>query len=211
MHDQLGNHRVVKRRTDRCRPHAHRRPSTRPAATPKPAVLVAQATRANPRPQAKSHGPGFPAQIRASIREILACDRVNLRLRQRQRLATSRRAIATPPRSSPVTASVTGCSTCKRVFISMKIKVHAAAGSFDDELHRSGADIVHCCALPPRQPGAHALATTSSGQARRGRFFQSPFGDGAAPSNPARADGRLAVARRVAKHLDLTMPRGCCT
>jgi hypothetical protein len=59
---------------------------------------------------------GFSAQMRASI--AWPCD-AQLVLLQRQRLALATRNCHST-RSSPVMASVTGCSTCRRVFISMK-------------------------------------------------------------------------------------------
>ena len=46
-------------------------------------------------------------------------------LREAAAARRRRRAVASSTRSSPVTASVTGCSTCRRVFISMKKKPSA--------------------------------------------------------------------------------------
>jgi hypothetical protein len=55
------------------------------------------------------------------MRASMAWPRIaaQLLLQQRQRLAAATRSCHST-RSSPVMASVTGCSTCSRVFISMK-------------------------------------------------------------------------------------------
>ena len=100
----------------------------------------------------------------------------------------------------PVTSSVTGCSTCRRVFISRKKKRAVLAG---DELHRAGAVVAD--GLGQRDGLlAHGLARLGIEQ-RRGRFLDHLL--------VAALDGAFALAEiddvavLVAQHLDLDVAR----
>ena len=90
-------------------------------------------------------------------------------LPQRQRLA--RRHAQLPfDEVQPVTASVTGCSTCSRVFISMKKKSRTAPLRvlLDDELHRTRAHIAHG---PRRRHGCRRAMRVRSSALRPARRF----------------------------------------
>ena len=118
--DDLGEHRVVVRARPRCRPRPRSRPGPPRPGCPGPASrrepLRGSRSRRAGRSAAGSHGPD-PRRRGAP--------------RSRGRVGSSppRPSGSVPPqatsscrrtRSRPVTISVTGCSTCRRVFISRK-------------------------------------------------------------------------------------------
>ena len=103
-------------------------------------------------------------------------------------------------RSRPVIISVTGCSTCRRVFISMKKN---GAVLRRDELDRSGADIADRLG---RRDGRRAhLPRGARRHARRGRLLQHFL---VAALHRAIAFEQIdAIAVRVGEDLDLDMAR----
>ena len=72
-------------------------------------------------------------------------------------------------RSTPNTASVTGCSTCSRVFISRKKK----PSSRQHELDRAGALVARrpARARPPPRPSARAAASSTAGEGASSTTF----------------------------------------
>ena len=117
---------------------------------------------------------------------------------ERQRAALGDRQLQ-PTRSRPVTHSVTGCSTCSRVFISRKKNSPAGAS---EELDRAGADVAD-------RAGGRDRRVAAAGPAARRRppATASPrrsSGAGAGSSTPARrAPPRC---RAVGDDLDLDVP-----
>ncbi len=94
-------------------------------------------------------------------------------------------------RSRPVTISVTGCSTCSRVFISMKKKRAVLLG---DELDRARADVAD--GLRRGDRGLAHRAASLGRHARAPAPPRAPSGGGAAPSSRARTDARRCRACR---------------
>ena len=89
-------------------------------------------------------------------------------------------------RSRPVIASVTGCSTCSRVFISMNQKPSALqpVRAVGDELDRAGAHIAD--RLRGRDRGAAHARAQGRASCRAPALPRSPSGGGAAASSRAR-------------------------
>ena len=106
-------------------------------------------------------------------------------------------------RSSPVTISVTGCSTCRRVFISMK-KNSSGRSADDDELDGARAGVAARC-------GRWRTAAAPM----RARVAGSSSGDGASSTTfwwrrcrlHSRSPRCDHVAVRVGEHLHLDVPR----
>ena len=135
VRDDLREHRVVVGRDDRTRRRCRCRRGCR-------------------RPPASSYATIVPVDGRNPVRRVLG---VHARLdgvagRGARRPAA--RSAAPPRRSAPATrrgrrrrpddttASVTGCSTCRRVFISMKKNSSGRVGGHE-ELHGAGADVAN--------------------------------------------------------------------
>ena len=95
-------------------------------------------------------------------------------------------------RSCPVIASVTGCSTCSRVFISMNQMRSARQPrrAVGDELDRARADIIDRLSPPSPPPRRSPRAWRRPCRARAPP--RSPSGDGAGASSRARTGGRPA-------------------
>ena len=102
-----------------------------------------------------------------------------------------------------MTSSVTGCSTCSRVFISMK-KNSSGASSDDEELDGPRADVVR-----------RSRAAAQAAAPMRARVAASSSGDGASSmtfwcrrcSEHSRSPRWMTCAVRVGQHLHLDVPR----
>ncbi len=137
--DQLGDHRVVPGRDRVARAHAGVRAHAS-AETPDASASRSRAGSRAPRPRRRA---APRTRGRAARSRPASCGSGSP--------AATRSCHST--RSTPVIASVTGCSTCSRVFISMNQKPSGRRprGAVDDELDGAGAASSRSPA-PPRPP-----------------------------------------------------------
>ena len=154
-------------------------------------VIGAHAVRRNP----QRHRAGLRQEV---LRRILGAqprlDRVSgKRISDCCRVKRSPRATRSchSTRSKPVTASVTGCSTCSRVFISMKKK---SPVGIEQEFDRAGADVID--GFRQRDRGRAELVAQAPHRRRARGIPRSASGGAAAPSSRARRDARRCRAGR---------------
>ena len=155
--------------------------------------------------------PGTSASSdRAGRREEAARPRRSRAPRSRGRSSSRRRRARSPAatrscsstRSSPVTSSVTGCSTCSRAFISRKKCVRGIVG-VGDELDRARAVVAR---RARQRDGLRARAVAQLGRDDRRRRLLEHLLVAALQRALALAE-REHVAVRVADHLHLDVPR----
>ena len=194
VRDHLGQHRVVVAADDACR-------STSAGVDPHAGTRAARAARAPGRRWAGTRAAGI-LRVDPGLDRVPASAAMSSWRNGSFSPAATRSCRST--RSSPVTISVTGCSTCSRVFISMK-KNSSGRSADDDELDRARAGVVDAARGVARPPRPIARPRRPAVEQRRRRLLDDLL---VAPLQAALALAEVHdVAVRVGEHLDLDVPR----